>query len=387
MMSRAERTVLGEWWWTIDRYLLFALGALMVGGIVLSLAASPPVAERLGLGLFHFVNRQVMFLVPACVVMLAVSFLTAREVRRLALIVFIGGWLAMVAALFFGPEIKGAHRWLFVAGMNVQPSEFVKPSFVVLAAWLFAEGARRNDVPGHLFAIGLAGAVIGVLVIQPDFGQTLLVGAVWGALFFLAGLRMFWMVSLGGLGVAGLFLAYHMVDHVQQRINRFLNPESGDTFQVDRAMESFVQGGWFGKGPGEGTIKRILPDSHTDFIFAVTAEEFGIVVCLGLVALFAFVVIRGLYLAVREEELFRRLAIAGLSLLFGLQSMINMAVNVHLMPAKGMTLPFISYGGSSLISLALGMGMLLALTRHRPRSAVLPENSSLLPDNGLEYIK
>jgi cell division protein FtsW len=380
MMSRAERTVLGEWWWTIDRYLLFALGLLMVSGVVFSLAASPPVAERLGLGLFHFVNRQVIFLVPAAFVLLGVSFLNSREVRRLALFIFIGAWLAMVAALFIGPEIKGAHRWLFIGGVNVQPSEFVKPSFVVLAAWLFAEGARRSDIPGRFLAIALAGLVVGVLVLQPDFGQTLLVGAVWGALFFLAGLRMFWMASLGGAGVIGLILSYNYVHHVQQRINRFLNPESGDTFQVDRAMESFMQGGWFGKGPGEGTVKRILPDSHTDFIFAVTGEEFGIVVCLAIVSLFAFVVLRGLYLAIHEEDMFKRLAIAGLSLLFGLQSIINMAVNVHLMPAKGMTLPFISYGGSSLISLALGMGMLLALTRHRPKSVALSGTSQLVPE-------
>ncbi len=380
MMSRAERTVVGEWWWTIDRYLLFALCALMLGGIVLSLAASPPVAERLGLGLFHFVNRQVFFLVPAVVVMLGISFFSPKEIRRISLLMFIGSWLAMIAALFIGPEIKGAHRWLFIGGVNVQPSEFVKPAFVVLAAWLFAEGAKRADVPGRFLSMALAGLVIGVLILQPDFGQTLLLGAVWMALFFIAGLKLYWVVGLGGAGVIGIVAAYNLVDHVRQRISRFLNPDTGDTFQVDRAIESFVQGGWFGKGPGEGTVKRILPDSHTDFIFAVTAEEFGIVLCLFLVSLFAFVVLRGIYLAIQEEDLFRRLAIAGLSMLFGLQSMINMAVNVHLMPAKGMTLPFISYGGSSLVSLAFGMGMLLALTRHRPRSTVLPQNSSLVPE-------
>lgn len=371
MMSRAERTLFGEWWWTIDRVLLFALGTLMLAGIVLSLAASPPVAERLGLSLFHFVNRQVFFLIPAVFVMLVVSFLDPRQVRRLSLAVFIIGWLGMIAALFFGAEVKGAHRWLSLAGVTVQPSEFVKPAFVVLAAWLFAEGARRRDVPGHLLAMALYGMTIGVLVIQPDFGQTLLLTVVWGGLYFLAGLQIIWIAGLVGAGGIGAVLAYTFVSHVQQRINRFLDPDSGDTFQVDKAIDSFISGGWFGKGPGEGTVKRVLPDSHTDFIFAVTAEEFGVIACMLLVALFALVVARGLSHALREEDMFLRLAVAGLTMLFGLQSVINMAVNVHLMPAKGMTLPFVSYGGSSLISLALGMGMLLALTRRRPMARPL----------------
>jgi cell division protein FtsW len=304
--------------------------------------------------------------------MLGVSLLSPRGVRRLALGTFILFYALMCAALVIGPEIKGAHRWINIGPLGIQPSEFVKPAFVVLSAWLFAEGATRRDVPGRFLAIVVFGATIAILVLQPDFGQTMLIGIVWGALFFLAGLRWVWMVGLGGAGAIGILSAYHLVPHVRARIDRFLDPEKGDTFQVDRAMDSFISGGWFGKGPGEGTVKRVLPDSHTDFIFAVTAEEFGIVVCLMLLALFAFVVIRGLRHAVRQEEdAFLRLATAGLTMLFGLQSAINMAVNVHLMPAKGMTLPFVSYGGSSLLSLALGTGMLLALTRKRPRAEAM----------------
>jgi len=275
------------------------------------------------------------------------------------------------ATLVYGAEVKGARRWIVLAGINVQPSEFVKPAFVILISWLFAESTRKSDVPANTMALGLLISVVAILVLQPDFGQTMLIALVWGALFFMAGMRMIWMVGLAGTAAVGLAGAYLMVPHVRQRISRFMDPSSGDTYQVSNAIESFVRGGWFGRGPGEGTVKRILPDSHADFVFAVAAEEFGIVLCLALVALFAFVVIRALQHAFRDEDPFTRFATAGLAILFGTQSAINMAVNLHLIPAKGMTLPFISYGGSSMISLAYGMGMLLALTRERPRAAMV----------------
>ncbi|HEY8565773.1 MAG TPA: putative peptidoglycan glycosyltransferase FtsW [Beijerinckiaceae bacterium] len=368
MMSRAERSVVSDWWWTVDRLLLACLAALMVAGIVFLMAGGPPVAERLGLSTFHFVSRQVLFLVPAVAILIAVSFLNLRYVRRAALLTYLLGMALVLLALQFGPEIKGAHRWINIAGIGLQPSEFVKPAFVIIAAWAFAEGARRKDMPGALVAILLLPATIVPLILQPDFGQTMLITIVWCGLFFVAGLHWFWVFGLGGAGLAGIAAAYQFLPHVRARIERFMDKSSGDTFQVDVAMESFAQGGWWGKGPGEGSVKRILPDSHTDFIFSVTAEEFGILVCLGLVALFAIIVLRGLTLARRNEDTFCRLAITGLLLMFGLQACINMMVNVHLMPAKGMTLPFVSYGGSSLISLALGMGFLIALTRRRPRS-------------------
>jgi cell division protein FtsW len=371
MMSRAERTLVGDWWWTVDRFLLAALGTLMVTGLVLLMAGGPPVAERLGLSTFHFVNRQVLYLAPALMILLTVSFLPLRHVRRLALVTYLVGIALCLMALKFGPEIKGAHRWIGFGSFGIQPSEFVKPAFVVIAAWAFSEGARRKDMPGAFLALLLLPATIVPLILQPDFGQTMLITIVWTGLFFVAGLHWFWVVGLGGAGAVGIAAAYKFVPHVRARIERFLDKSSGDTFQVDTAMESFAQGGWLGKGPGEGSIKRILPDAHTDFIFAVTAEEFGILVCLGLLLLFAFIVLRGFVLARRNEDPFCRLAITGLVLMFGLQAAINMAVNVHLMPAKGMTLPFISYGGSSLLSLALGMGFLIALTRRRPRAEML----------------
>jgi cell division protein FtsW len=373
MASRAQPTPLSEWWRTVDRLTLAALGGLMLGGIVLCLAASPPVAARLGLDPFHFVNRQVFFLVPAAAVLVATSFLAPREIRQLALVIFVVSLILVAATPYFGAEIKGAKRWLVILGVNVQPSEFLKPAFVILIAWLFGESGRRPEMPANTIALVLLVVVISLLVLQPDFGQTMLIALVWGALFYMAGMRFIWMVGLGATAAVGLTAAFYTVPHVAKRINRFLDPASGDTFNIDIATESFVRGGWFGRGPGEGTIKRILPEGHTDFVFAVAAEEFGVILCLILVALFAFIVIRALIKAMRNSDPFIRFAAAGLAILFGLQSTINMAVNLHLMPAKGMTLPFVSYGGSSLISLAYGMGMLIALTRERPRAHLSPD--------------
>lgn len=368
MSSRAEPTLLGNWWWTVDRTLLFAVFALMVIGVVLLMAGGPPVAERLGLSTFHFVNRQAVFLAPAVAIMLFVSFLSPRWIRRLALVAYIGAIIGVVACLFFGAELKGARRWLSIAGMTIQPSEFLKPAFVVLVAWAFSEGSRRADVPGTVVAFLLLPLTVVPLILQPDFGQTMLVTLVWAGLFFIAGLHWFWVMGLGSVGIVGIVAAYEFVPHVRERIERFLDKNSGDNFQVDTALEAFSAGGFLGKGPGEGSVKRILPDAHTDFIFAVTAEEFGVVACLVIVAIFATVVLRALWLALASEDPFRRFAVTGLGMLFGIQASINMLVNVHLMPAKGMTLPFISYGGSSLWSLALGTGFLIALTRKRPRA-------------------
>jgi cell division protein FtsW len=378
MVSRAERSPFADWWWTVDRLMLAAIFALMLAGIVLSLAASPPVAARLALEPFYFVNRHVLFLVPAIAVMLAISFLPQRHIRRMALLMFIASIALCLATLAYGAEVKGARRWIVLLGINIQPSEFLKPAFVILIAWLFGESARRPEMPANTMALGLLVLSVAVLVLQPDFGQTMLVALVWGALFFLAGMRMIWVVGLGGAALVGLAGAYVTIPHVARRIRGFIDKSSGDTFNIDQALESFLRGGWFGRGPGEGTVKRILPESHTDFVFAVAAEEFGIILCLVLVALFAFIVLRGLRHAVATEDPFRRFAAAGLSVLFGLQSAINMAVNIHLMPAKGMTLPFISYGGSSMISLAWAMGMLLAVTRERPGAALFANHRDLV---------
>ena len=365
MNARAKRGTLTDWWWSVDRWFLAAFLVLMIGGLVLSFAASPPVAEKIGLEPFHFVKRHALFLAPSLMVMIGLSFLTPRQVRRAAVILLVASILMMVLALFFGVEIKGSRRWFSIAGLSIQPSEFLKPAFIVVCAWLFAEHARQPEIPGNLFAIILFAIVGALLVAQPDLGQTILTSAVWGAMFFMAGMPWIWIILLGGLGVGGLVSAYYIFPHVAGRIDRFMTGE-GDTFQVDTAREAIIRGDWFGQGPGEGVVKRILPDSHTDFIFSVAAEEFGILFCMALVAVFAFIVVRGLSHAYRERNDFNRFAVAGLVLQIGIQSMINVGVNLELMPAKGMTLPLISYGGSSMIAIGVTAGFILALTRHRP---------------------
>src|SRR6195256_279439 len=284
---------------------------------------TPPVATRIGLDPFHFFNRHVLFLVPSFIVLIGVSLMSPRQIRRTALIVFAVSIVLIVATLLIGPEVKGSRRWITLIGINIQASESAKPAFVVMAAWLFAESARRPEMPATSMALVLLMMLVSVLVMEPDFGQTMLILMVWGALFFIAGMRMIWVLGLAGAASAGLFGAYLLVPHVAGRIKRFMNPSSGDTFQVDTAMEAFWNGGWFGLGPGEGIAKRSLPDSHTDFVFAA-AEEFGIILCLALLALFAFVVIRALSRAYATEDMFSRFAASGLTILFGVQAAINM---------------------------------------------------------------
>jgi cell division protein FtsW len=370
-ITRADKSVLSDWWFTVDRLMFFGLLLLMGAGMVLSLAASPPIAEKYNLEPFYFVRRHAALLVPAVVIMFAASTLTPKQIRRTSLVILLVGIAMMIGILFLGPEVKGAKRWLQLGAFSLQPSEFVKPAFIVLTAWLFNESQKRKDVPGLELAILLYAVFALLLVLQPDFGQTLLVSVVWGALFYMAGINMVWIAALVGLGIAGLFAAYLLLPHVASRIDRFLDPASGDTYQSDRSLDSFLHGGWFGRGPGEGTVKDVLPDSHTDFIFAVAAEEYGLIACLILLTLFAFIVLRGLSRASQEPNGFIRHAVAGLVMLFGLQTLINMAVNVGLLPAKGMTLPFISYGGSSMLAMALTMGFALGLTRKRPMAGRL----------------
>jgi len=369
--TRADTSLIGRWWWTIDRWTLLALGMLIGSGMILTLAASPAVALRIGADSFHFVQRQSLFLVPSVLVMFAISLSTPLQVRRVAALGFLVAYLMLLATLFVGAEIKGSTRWIMLGPLSIQPSEFIKPTFIVVSAWMLAERARSPAFPGGKLSVVLWAAVACPLVLQPDFGQTLLLTIVWGAQLFLAGLPMLVVIAFALAGLAGIVGGYFLLPHVASRIDRFLNPESGDTFQIDTALSAFTTGGLWGRGPGEGVIKRILPDAHTDFIFAVAGEEFGTLACVMLVGLFAFVVLRGFARLLQESDPFVLLAGAGLLIQFGLQALINIGVNLHLLPAKGMTLPFISYGGSSLMALALGMGMVLALTRLRPGRPVI----------------
>ena len=378
MVSRADRSTTARWWWTIDLYFLGGFIALMALGIILSFAASPAVAERIGLEPYHFVERQAFFMIPAFIVMIGISFMDDRQVRRTALALLAATLAMMILVLFIGVEVKGSRRWLAFAGVSLQPSEFMKPAFVVMCAWLFAERARHPEIPGNLMATILYGIAAALLVAQPDLGQTMLVTATWGTMFFMAGMPWFWIgLMLAVVGV-GAFGAYSFFPHVAARIDKFRTGE-GDTFQIDTGREAMIRGDWLGQGPGEGTVKKILPDSHTDYIFSVAAEEFGLIFCMGIALLFAFIVMRGLRFALREKDEFTRLAVAGLVAQFGFQSIINIGVNLQLLPAKGMTLPFISYGGSSLVAMAISMGFVLALTRRKPQARMFIEPKRTSP--------
>ena len=370
--ARTDTSLIGRWWWTVDRWTLLAVALLIAIGTLLTMAASPAVAEKLRLDSQHFVLRQAIFLPLAMTVMFLVSLMSPRGVRRISVVGLAISLILVIATLVMGAEIKGATRWLQFAGLSIQPSEFVKPCFAVVAAWMLAEQGRREGVPGGLICCALFALITWLLVSQPDLGMTVVVAVVWFGQCFIAGLPMLWVGVLAGLGLIGAVAAYAAIPHVASRINRFFDPASGDSYQIDRAMDAFGQGGLFGRGPGEGMVKRVLPDAHTDFIFAVAGEEFGLIACLIIVALFGFITLRGFARLLREEDLFVLLAAAGLLTQFGLQAVINIGVNVNLLPTKGMTLPFISYGGSSMLALALAMGMVLALTRRRPNLGGLP---------------
>ncbi len=365
-VTRTDRSILGQWWWTVDRWSLSAVLLLVLAGAIMSLAASPSMALRHDLPLLHYAYRSLVFLLPAVAIMLTVSLLSPRQIRFFAAGLLVGGIALMVLTLFIGSEVKGAQRWIALGAFTLQASELVKPAFVVVVAWLFAKRATQPDFNGNLYSTGLLILVLGLLMLQPDFGQAMLTFFAWSATFFLSGVSFLWIVVLGLVGIAGIVGAYLYFPHVHSRIDRYLNPEVGDQYQVETALKAFQAGGIGGVGPGEGTIKYLIPDAHTDFIFAVTGEEFGLIACLFLVALFCFVVMRGLLRTVSENDLFVQLAASGLIILFGAQALINMGVNLQMLPAKGMTLPFISYGGSSLIGTAITMGMILALTRKRP---------------------
>jgi cell division protein FtsW len=363
--ARTDTSIVGRWWWTVDRWTLTALACIIGIGAVLILAASPAVATRIHLDNYHFVKRQLVMLPPTFLIMFGMSLMSPIAIRRFATIGMMIGLALLALTLVAGSEIKGARRWISAGGLSLQPSEFVKPCFAVFTAWMFSEQRKELGFPGNLIAIALYVVVLGLLLSQPDLGMAVVVSAMWFAQFFLAGLPMFLVVAFVLAGGFGLVGAYFTFPHVASRIDRFLDPASGDSFQVERSMEAFMNGGLWGRGPGEGTIKSVIPDAHADFIFAVAGEEFGLIACLIIVSLFAFVVLRGFGRLLHETNLFVLLAGTGLLVQFGLQAIINMASSLHLMPTKGMTLPFISYGGSSLLALAMGMGMLLALTRRR----------------------
>jgi cell division protein FtsW len=367
--SRADSSSVGRWWWTVDHWLLGATLALIGLGVLLCFGTSPAAASRLEIGFpFHFAVRQCVFAVGGIAILLIVSMCDPKMIRRIAFFGYIAAIVAMAGlSILFGHAAKGATRWVEIAGFTLQPSEFMKPSLIVLVAWMFAEGQKGEGVPGVSIAFGLYVLAVGLLLIEPDIGQTVLITVAFGAAFWMAGVPMSWVMALGGVAVVGLTSTYFLFQHVAARVQNFLSSDkTGDLQQVHRAGAAIAAGGLFGRGPGEGIMKRDVPDMHTDFAYSASAEEYGLWFSLILIALFMFLTLRGLFRAMRLANPFEQIAAAGLFVLVGMQAFINIAVNLDLIPTKGMTLPFISYGGSSMLAVCLTMGMALALTRSNP---------------------
>ena len=367
VLSRADNSLLGRWWWSVDRWTLGAIGILIGFGYIMMLAASPAVAQRIGQSRDLFILKQVIFLAVAALIVVGVSLLSPRDIRRLAIAGCLVALALTAATLVVGLEIKGARRWISLPGMSIQPSEFLKPCFAVTAAWLLSESRRYPRFPGTIIASGVFGLILLLLKSQPDVGMLAVITAVFLAQLYVAGMNLFLVFAALGVVTGGSVMAYFIFPHVQSRVERFLHPESGDTYQITTALEAFGNGGLLGRGPGEGRVKDVLPDAHADFVFAVAGEEFGMLICLLILAVFAFIVLRGMLRLLKEQDMFIVLSCTGLVAGFGLQAFVNMASTLKLIPTKGMTLPFVSYGGSSAMAVALGMGMLLALTRRRHR--------------------
>lgn len=361
--SRNSRSIIANWWWTVDKVLLTLVTVIILIGIFLNFSASPAVANRIGVGSFHFIKRQLLFLPVAYMLMVFLSMQNLKTIRRVAILGYTVTILLMIATLFWGEETKGASRWIHILGFSLQPSEFIKPCFAVVAAWLFDGQQKYRDFPGNILSTCLFAFTLILLLLQPDVGMSIVVSVIWLFQFFLAGLSLLLVTVLGIVGIGLLVTAYFTFDHVHTRVQQFLDSENNLSYQVRKSLEAFQSGNIFGRGPGEGIVKLNIPDAHTDFIFAVAAEEFGLLLCLIIVGLYAAVVIRSMLISMKDNNLFIILSASALSASFGLQGIINMASTLHLMPTKGMTLPFISYGGSSLLATALGMGMLLAITR------------------------
>lgn len=366
--SRNDQSLVARWFWTVDRGLLGAALALMALGVALSFASSPAaiLADESITDPFHYSWRMMVFAGAGLVAMLASSLMSPRGVRRIAFLALLGAIVVMMALPFIGDTVKGAARWVNLGPFSLQPSEFAKPGLIVFAAWMFAEAQKGQGVPGVTIAFGFYALTVCLLLIQPDIGQTLLITTTFMAVFFMAGVPFKWMAVLASLGMAGLVSLYFVFGHMRDRLSRFFSPDSTDTHQIDAASEAIRAGGLVGRGIGEGVMKRHVPDLHTDFIYSVGAEEFGLVLSLAMIGLYAFIVIRGMRRAMKLTDSFEQTAAAGLFMLIGLQACINVAVNLNLIPTKGMTLPFISYGGSSMLAMGLTMGFALALTRRRP---------------------
>ncbi|MEO9824681.1 MAG: putative peptidoglycan glycosyltransferase FtsW [Paracoccaceae bacterium] len=369
--SRDGEPILPRWWRTVDRWSLSCVLILFGIGLLLGLAASPPLAERHGYSAFHYVERQTVFGGLAIAIMFAFTLMSPRTVRRLAILGFCASFLALAFLPLFGEDYgKGAVRWFSLGFGSIQPSEFLKPGFIVLAGWMIAASNEVAGPPGKSYSFAIAMLIVLLLAMQPDFGQACLILFSWGVMYFVGGAPFFILALIAGMVVLGGAFAYNNSEHFARRIDGFLSAEVDPTTQLGYAANAIREGGFFGVGIGEGTVKWSLPDAHTDFIIAVAAEEYGLILVLVIILLYTTIVCRSLMRLMRERDPFIRLAGTGLACTFAMQAMINMSVAVRLLPAKGMTLPFVSYGGSSLVAGGITIGMLLAFTRIRPQGEI-----------------
>ena len=376
--SRTDHSILARWWWTVDKMMLGSLIILMVLGVALVTSASPSVANRIGVDHNHFVTRHMIFAIPAFILMIGVSILDHLWIRRLGILVFAGITLLLILVPIVGPEIKGAQRWINFMGFSLQPSEFIKPAFAIVSAWLIAHQKENPIFRGNLFCALMYAFILFLLMSQPDFGMATVLTCMLGAQIFIAGLPIRYLVAMTLVAIIGVVCVYFTFDHVRIRMDKFLNPHgTADTYQVDRSLEAFSSGGVFGAGPGQGEVKNSIPDVHADFIFAVSGEELGLLFTLFLVGLYAFVLIRGFSRLMESHNLFVILAAGGILSMFGLQAFVHMGSSLHLLPTKGMTLPFISYGGSSIMAMGFGMGVVLGLTRREGRTSIARQGMSL----------
>lgn len=361
--SRQSDNSFVKWLWTVDKVILLISFTLLLIGVVLGITASPAVARKINVDDYWFVRKQIIYVIGATIGIFILSLFRLKTIRRISIAGFVVLAIVLFLTLFFGFETKGARRWISIFGFSMQASEFMKPIFIVLTAWLLDCGKKYDYFPGMWVAIGMYAIFAVLLLCQPDVGTTILVTLIFGLQLFLAGLPIVIVGILSGLGVVALFVLYFTYPHFKARVDQFLYGSDETSYQINRAMEAFQNGNLVGKGPGEGTVKLHIPDAHTDFIFAVAGEEYGVWLCLIIIILFSFIVIRTLMSAKKETNLFVMYAEVGLAASFGLQAFINMASSLHIIPTKGMTLPFISYGGSSLLGSAITIGMLLAITR------------------------
>jgi len=376
--ARTDHSAIARWWWTVDRSILACLLVLMVVGVALVTSASPSVANRIGSDHSHFIMRHMIFVVPSLFIMVGISILDHLWIRRIGTIVFAGIILLMLLVPFVGPDIKGAQRWINVAGFSLQPSEFVKPAFAIVSAWLISHQKKNPDFRGNLFSALIYAFIVFLLMSQPDFGMTAVLTCMFAAQIFMAGLPLRYLFMMAILSSVAVVCVYYSFDHVQVRMDKFLNPHgTADTYQVDKSLEAFANGGFFGMGPGQGTVKNSIPDVHADFIFAVSGEELGLIATLALVGVYAFILLRGFGRLMESNDMFVVLAAGGILSMFGLQAFVHMGSSLHLLPTKGMTLPFISYGGSSILAMGFGMGVVLGLTRREARTSIARAGLSL----------